>query len=65
VAKPKYKKGDKVRITLELTIRDVDTMRGRDYYLFSRRPMNNSWYPDCNLFDKKAVQIKKPAKKKK
>ena len=59
--KPKFKPGDKVKVTLELTIKDVNSP-SMPYYSFKGNQFNSYWSPDCKPFDKIAKLI--PARKK-
>jgi len=63
--KPKFKKGDKLRFTLEFTVQDISVC-GRPYYDFGWAPLRKfgSFFdPNCAPLDKKAKLVK-PAKKK-
>lgn len=63
--KPKYKPGDKVKVTLELEIKEVVTIPGgENYYEFIGQTLGYRWFPDCEPFDKIAKLVKKPARKK-
>lgn len=62
--KPKFKVGDKVKVTLELTVDEVWTNTPWPYYVFgsSKDTCKNAWMPEVKYFDKLAKLI--PAKKK-
>jgi hypothetical protein len=64
--KPKFKVGDKVKVTLELEICEVG-LNGKKYYYHVEGWECKSffgWNPDCTPFDKIAKLVKKPVKKK-
>lgn len=62
--KPKFKVGDKVKVTLELTVDEVVTGHPTPYYVFDKLngTHDNCWMPRIKTFDKEAKLI--PAKKK-